>query len=260
MNKTTLEVNQLHIGFRAKGKDSSVAKNIDFRLREGELGAIVGVNGIGKSTLLRTLGKVQPALGGNVQIQGKALAQYSPAALAREVSLVLTDSILSKNMTVMEMAGLGRFPYTNWLGTLSERDREQVDAAIDRVGLRAIRNQKCYELSDGQFQKTMIARALAQDTSLMLLDEPTTHLDLHHKVQILKMLRQIAHESGRSVLFTTHEIELAIQLCDKILILDRQGNPFDAPCKLIEQGYFESMFPRELVRFDPETGSFRICK
>jgi iron complex transport system ATP-binding protein len=222
------------------------------------LAAIVGVNGIGKSTLLRTLGAVQPRLSGTVYIKNKALEAYTTAQLATALSVVLTEPIASKNLRVRELIGLGRQPYTNWIGTLSAADNSIVENAIRMVSLEELQAKKCYELSDGQLQKVMIARALAQDTRLMLLDEPTTHLDLFHKVQILKLLQRIAHETGKTILYTTHEIELAIQLCDKILIMDKDQCTFGEPNTLIEQKSFESLFPRDTIIFDSKTGSFRI--
>lgn len=128
------------------------------------------------------------------------------------------------------------------------------------VGLESLQHKKCYELSDGQLQKVMIARALAQDTSLILLDEPTTHLDLYHKVHILKLLKSIAHETGKTVMFTTHEIDMAIQLCDKMVLLDQKGNTFGTPGELIQKGCFENLFPQDTIRFDPDTASFKVSK
>ena len=222
--------------------------------------AIVGVNGIGKSTLLRTLGKVQPKLSGKITINGKSLEDHKPLQLASELSVVLTEPIASRNMTVLELVALGRSPYTNWLGTLSAHDKSKIESAIRQMELGKLQNKKCHELSDGQLQRVMIARALAQDTSVILLDEPTTHLDLYHKVQILKLLKSIAHETCKTIVFTTHEIEMAIQICDKILILDGDDNLFGEPCELIEKKAFEKLFPADTVSFDSKTGAFRIQK
>lgn len=227
-------------------------------MAQGELAAIVGVNGIGKSTLLRSLGAVQPVLAGLININDKPLELHSSPELATILSLVLTEAVASKNLTIRELIALGRQPYTNWLGTLSQEDHSIVENALQVVSLDQLPSKKCYELSDGQLQKVMIARALAQDTGLMLLDEPTTHLDLFHKVHILKLLQHIAHETGKTILYTTHEIELAIQLCDKILIMDRNSCTFGSPQTLIEQKSFESLFPPDTIVFDPESGSFRV--
>lgn len=222
--------------------------------------AIVGVNGIGKSTLLRTLGNVQPKLSGEIGLKGKSLELYRSNELATEISLVLTEPIASKNLTVLELISLGRQPYTNWIGSLSNTDKEKIKTAIIMVDLKELQHKKCYELSDGQLQKVMIARAVAQDTSIMLLDEPTTHLDLYHKAQILKLLQQIAHKTNKTIVFTTHEIELGIQLADKILLMEKGKTNFGTPKELIENRNFETMFPTDTITFDPKTASFKINK
>lgn len=227
---------------------------------KGEVAAIVGVNGIGKSTLLRTLGNVQPKLSGKITLNTIPLEQHSVQELALEISVVLTEPIASKNLTVLELISLGRQPYTNWIGTLTEEDKEKISLAMDMLQISELKSKKCYELSDGQLQRVMIARALAQDTQLILLDEPTTHLDLYHKVQILKLLKYIAHKTNKTILFTTHEIEIAIQLCDKMLILEGQQSTFGSPCELIQMKSFENLFPSDTITFDSQTGSFRVNK
>jgi len=225
---------------------------------KGELAAIVGINGIGKSTLLRTIGAVQPKISGEITIENKAIATYSPLALASKISLVLTEPIASKNLTVVELIALGRQPYTNWLGTLTATDKAKTKEAMQLVDIEALQNKRCYELSDGQLQRVMIARALAQDTPLILLDEPTSHLDLYHKVQILKLLKAIAHKTHKTILFTTHEIEVAIQLCDKMVLLQQEQSFFGDPCELIKGQHFEKLFPKDMIQFDAATGSFKI--
>ena len=224
------------------------------------MAAIVGVNGIGKSTLLRTIGGFQHKISGSIKIEGKELDTIHTLELATKVSVVLTEPIASKNMSVKEVLALGRQPYTNWLGKLSKDDISIITESVSLLELSPFLDKKCYELSDGQLQRVMIARALVQDTSIILLDEPTTHLDLYHKVQILKLLKSIAHQTEKTILFTSHEIELAIQLCDKMLILDGETNPFEEPCKLIEHKNFESLFPPDMISFDATSGSFKIMK
>ncbi len=249
-----LEVNSLAVGY----KDTVVANAINFSLSKGEMMAIVGSNGIGKSTLLRTLGKVQSKLSGTILIDEKPLEEFKSASLATKISMVLTEPIASKNMTVEELISLGRQPYTNWIGTLSEEDKSKINEAIQLLELENFRHKKCYTLSDGQLQRVLLARAVAQDTAIMLLDEPTTHLDLYHKVQILKLLQHIAHKTKKAIVFTSHEIEIALQLCDKILVLDGKTNSFGTSESLIREKAFEKLFPPEALRFDSETGTFRI--
>lgn len=251
-----LSVRDLSIGYGG----TPVAQHIDFEVKAGELVGIVGVNGIGKSTLLRTLGGFQPKLGGKILMDGKGLETLNASERSRRLSVVLTQPPASKNLSVEELIALGRQPHTNWLGRMDQGDLEAVGQSLDTFLLSDLGGHKCHQLSDGQMQRVLIARAMAQDTPLILLDEPTTHLDLFHKVQILKLLGELAHKRGKAILFTTHEIELAIQLCDRILILDARENPFGTPCELIEQRHFEKLFPSEMVAFDADTGTFKVKK
>jgi iron complex transport system ATP-binding protein len=209
---------------------------------------------------LKTIAKVLPGLDGQIHVQGKTINQYQPDHLAKEISVVLTNAMISKNLTVREVVTLGRQPYTNWIGSLSEKDNSKINSAIEMLDLKHLAQNKCYELSDGQLQRVMIARALAQDTSIIILDEPTTHLDLYHKVRILKLLKSIAHNLKKTVLFTSHEIELALQLCDKMLVLDNNENLFGEPSKLIVSRAFENLFPKDTLIFEPSTRTYKIQK
>ncbi len=258
--KHIISVQELAIGYKSKKQVTTICDGITFSLREGELTAIVGANGIGKSTLLRTLAKVQPELGGQILLNQKELSQHKPLELASELSLVLTEQIPSKNLTVLELVALGRQPYTNWIGNLTDKDREKIKEALALIQIEDIQHKKCYELSDGQLQKAMIARALAQDTSLIILDEPTTHLDIYHKVYILKLLKRIAHQTRKTILFSSHEIDLAIQLCDNMLVMHEEGTSFGSPTDLIEGGVFRRLFPQDLIDFDNTTRSFKVSK
>lgn len=256
VEKNIIDVRNLSIGYHAV----SIADDINFSLNAGQFCAIVGINGIGKSTLLRTIGKLQSKLAGDLFLEGKKLESLSSKNQAQMLSVVLTEPIASKNLTVAELIALGRQPYTNWLGSLTKRDKDAVKKNLQIFELEALQLKKCHELSDGQLQRVLIARAVTQETPIILLDEPTTHLDLSHKVQIFKLLQQLAHDNGKTIVFTTHEIDLAIQLCDKILILDGKENPFGTPRELIEGRHFERLFPKEMVQFDTKTGSFKVNK
>ncbi len=257
--QNVLEISNLSIGYSGRnGEDTVIARDLNFSLAQGEFVSIVGANGIGKSTLLRTLAGVQRRLSGQVRITGKSINSLTPQELASSLSIVLTEPLPTRNLTVRELISLGRQPYTNWLGTLTEEDTDAVALSIRNTGLEALENRKCYELSDGQLQKVLIARALAQDTPIMMLDEPTTHLDLYHKVQVLKTMKGIAREFGKTVIYTTHEIDLAIHLCDQMLILDKSGHHFGPPCRHIENQSFQNLFPSDLIDFDPGTGTFKI--
>jgi len=172
------------------------------------------------------------------------------------LSIVLTEAPASRNLSVLELISLGRQPYTNWVGKLSEMDKEIIQQAIKATETESLIHQKCYELSDGQLQRVMIARALAQDTPLILLDEPTTHLDIYHRAYILKLLKKLAKERGKTILFSTHEIDLAIQLSDKLLVMTSDKVHFNTPENLIEEGCFESLFPKETIHFDHKMKRF----
>ena len=255
-----LNTENLSIGFKTKKKDIVVASNINFELEQGQLIGLVGANGIGKSTLLRTLIKVQPSLTGSIFLNKKILKETSTIDLAKQLSIVLTEQLTSKNLSVYDLVALGRHPYTNWIGNLTEEDRQKVDEAISLVNISELKDKRCYELSDGQLQKGMIARALAQDTDIIVLDEPTTHLDMYHKAYILKLLQKLTKETSKTILFSSHEIDLAIQLCDTMIVMINDNIICDQPCNLIEKGVFNSLFPEDMIAFDTKTGSFKITK
>ncbi|MHA6280777.1 ABC transporter ATP-binding protein [Salinimicrobium sp. CAU 1759] len=253
-----LKTEDLNIGYSKKQQENVVASNINMAVEEGELVAVVGVNGVGKSTFLRTISGVQPALSGMISISGQDRDNIPPEKLATMISLVLTEQPLSKNLGVAELVALGRQPYTNWIGSLTEEDRKMVKNALSLVRIEDLQFKKCYELSDGQLQKVLIARALAQDTPLMILDEPTSHLDMYHKAQVLKLLKDLSLCTNKAVIFATHEINLALQLCDKIILMKPGEVVQDSPQQLIQKGHFESIFPADLIVFDRNTESFRI--
>lgn len=255
-----LKTENLSIGYTSKKGNTVVSKNINIELHKGELVGLVGANGIGKSTLLRTITKVQKPLAGTVILEGKNLNEFSHIELAKALSLVLTEPIATKNLSVLELIALGRQPYTNWVGNLSYEDKKIVNNALKQINITDLQNKKCFELSDGQFQKAMIARALAQDTSLIILDEPTTHLDMYHKAFILKLLQKLVKETQKTILFSSHEIDLAIQLCDKLIVMTKDEVIMDSPCNLIVKGAFDGLFPKDMIVFDHKTGSFRVKK
>lgn len=255
-----LKTENLSIGYASKKKQTVVASNISIELQKGELIGLVGANGVGKSTLLRTLTKVQKPLSGEILLNNKQLSEYEFIDLAKVMSLVLTEPIASKNLSVFELVALGRQPYTNWVGNLLEKDLEIINLALSQTNINDLKHKKCFELSDGQLQKVMIARALAQDTDLIILDEPTTHLDMYHKAYILKLLQKLVKNTNKTILFSSHEIDLAIQLCDSMIVITPDGVVSDEPCNLIKKGTFETLFPNDLIAFEEKTGSFRVNK
>ncbi|WP_417875921.1 ABC transporter ATP-binding protein [Winogradskyella sediminis] len=257
---TILTAKQLSIGYKTKRAEMVIASNINFELQKGQLIGLVGANGIGKSTLLRTLIQVQPELSGSISLNGKDLKTTSTLELAKQLSIVLTEPLISKNLSVFELVALGRHPYTNWIGNLTEADITIINKSLDLIKIADLKDKKCYELSDGQLQKVMIARALAQDTDVIVLDEPTSHLDMYHKAYILKLLQRLTKDTGKTILFSSHEIDLAIQLCDTMIVMQKEKVVCNQPCQLISEGIFETLFPKDLIVFDEKTGSFRVTK
>lgn len=253
-----LEARNLKIGYNGKKKSSVIADNVNFSLSLGELIGLVGANGIGKSTLLRTLTGMQSALGGDVLLYGEKLKSYSPFQIATKISVVLTEPPASKNLSVRELISLGRQPHTNWMGSLTEKDIEAINYALGVTETYDLANRKCYELSDGQMQRVAIARAIAQDTPIIILDEPTTHLDIYHRAYVLKLLKKLASETHKTILFSTHEIDLAIQMTDRLIVMTREETYFDTPKQLIQEGRFDSLFPSQTIEFDSEKGVFVI--
>jgi iron complex transport system ATP-binding protein len=255
-----LKTGQLTIGYQSKKALTIVLENINISIPNGALVGLVGGNGSGKSTLIRTLTKVQAPISGDIFLNEKTLNDYTPIDLAKTISLVLTEPLFSKNLSVEELVALGRQPYTNWIGKLSKVDKQLVNLALEQVDLESIRHKKCFELSDGQLQRVMIARAIAQDTDLIILDEPTTHLDLYHKAFIFKLMKQLVDKTGKTILFSTHEIDLAIQLCDYMIVLDGNTCQISDPCQLIENDAFSKLFPKDMIVFDKQSASFKVQK
>ncbi|WP_310397784.1 ABC transporter ATP-binding protein [Hymenobacter sp.] len=225
----------------------------------GELVCLLGPNGAGKSTLLRTLAGLQPPLSGRLDLGGTALARLSAGERARRLSIVLTDRVDAGNLTVRELVSLGRHPHTGWLGTLSAHDEAQVSAALAATDTEAYARRPVGELSDGERQKVLLARAVAQDTPLVLLDEPTAHLDLPNRVALMRLLHRLARQTGKAILLSTHELDLALQAADRVWLLAadgalRTGTPED----LVLSGAFAAAFAREGLAFDPATGTFAL--
>ena len=256
MSKTVLHTKNLTIGYTKAKQKTVVQDNISIALESGKLIALIGKNGIGKSTFLKTITGIIPALHGEVELNNKNINSYQPNDLAQELSLVLTEALPPSNLTVYEIVALGRQPYTNWIDKLSQDDKTKIEEAISLTGISDFIHKKHYEVSDGQLQKVMIARALAQDTSLIILDEPTTHLDLVHKVTLLKLLQKLAHETNKTILYSTHDLDLAIQLADDVIVFTEEAIFKDQPCNLISDGVFEKVFQNDSITFDKEKGKF----
>lgn len=256
--ETIIATNYLSIGYKTKKETIVIAKNLNLELTSGKLITLVGANGIGKSTLLRTLTGIQKPIEGEVLLHDKNLKSYETLELAQNLSLVLTEKLPPSNLTVFELIALGRQPYTNWLGKLSDEDISTVKLVMKLTQIEHLAEKKHFEISDGQLQKVMIARALAQETSIIILDEPTTHLDLFHKVSVFKLLKKLSQETNKCILFSTHDIDLAIQLSDEMIVMTEENIVQDQPCNLISKGIFNSLFKDETITFDSEKGKFVI--
>ncbi len=255
---TILSTSNLNIGYKTKKATVTIAEDLNLNLTAGKLISLIGANGIGKSTLLRTITGIQQPLSGNVFLNDKNIKTYKSLDLAQNLSLVLTEKLPPSNLTVFELVALGRQPYTNWIGTLTETDIEKVREAMELTQIEHLAAKKHYEISDGQLQKVLIARALAQNTPLIILDEPTTHLDLLHKVSLFKLLKKLTQETQKCILFSTHDIDLAIQLSDEMIIMTSEIVVQDEPCHLISNGSFETLFKYDHIIFDAEKGKFLI--
>jgi iron complex transport system ATP-binding protein len=257
-NKIILQASQISIGYSYKKEKIVVASHIDLTLEKGKLIALIGANGIGKSTLLKTITGIQKPLSGTVSLNEKNIHELDSLSLAQNLSLVLTEKLPPSNLTVFELIALGRQPYTNWIGKLTEHDIAKVNEAMELTQISHLASKKHYEISDGQLQKVLVARALAQDTPLIILDEPTTHLDLLHKVALFKLLKKLTQETEKCILFSTHDIDMAIQLSDEIIIMTPETVVQDQPCNLIMKGSFNTLFKDEHIIFDAEKGKFVI--
>lgn len=251
-----LKTKQLKIGYKSNKTIKIIASDINVSLQAGKLISLIGSNGIGKSTFLKTIAGIIPTLDGSVFLNQRQIESFSTTELAENLSLVLTEKLPLSSLSVYELIALGRQPYTNWLGKLSKEDENQIEKALELTQISDLRNRKYYELSDGQFQKVMIARAIAQDTPFIILDEPSTHLDLFHKVSLFKLLQKLAHETNKCVLFSTHDLDLAIQLSDEIIIMKENLFKHNSPAELINQGIFDDFFNDDSIVFDRNTKQF----
>lgn len=236
-----------------------VAADINADIFSGELTCLLGANGIGKSTLLRTLSAFLPKLSGKIYLQDKEIEAFTEKDLARLVGVVLTEQLDIKNMTAYELIGLGRSPYTGFWGTLSKGDRKIVEESIAWVKIEKLANRMVDTLSDGERQKVMIAKALAQQTPVIFLDEPTAFLDFPSKVEMMQLLHRLSRQTGKTIFMSTHDLELALQIADKIWLMDAQsGIRIGTPEDLSLNGSLSGFFARKGIVFDTQTGLFRI--
>lgn len=259
MKERSIYIDNLAIGYRDKNKNNLVAEHITADIFSGELTCLLGANGVGKSTLLRTLSAFQPKLSGHIFLREKEINSYTEKELSNLIAVVLTEKCEIKNMTARELIGLGRSPYTGFWGKLSKEDHKIVDNAISLVKIEDLSQRSIDTLSDGERQKVMIAKALAQETPIIFLDEPTAFLDFPSKVEIMQLLHRLSRTTGKIIFLSTHDLELALQIADRIWLMDKQsGVRIGVPEDLSLDGSLSNFFARKGIIFDQNTGLFRI--
>lgn len=256
--KQTIILQNLSIGYMSKKSKKLVASDLSCSVWSGELTCLLGSNGVGKSTLLRTLCAFQPKLAGHILINGKDISSYREKELAKLISVVLTERFSIRNMTAKELISMGRSPYTGFWGMLDDKDNEIVDEAIRLVKIEKLANRLIDTLSDGERQKCLIAKALVQDTPIILLDEPTAFLDFPSKVELMQLLHRLSRETNKTIFLSTHDLELALQIADKIWLMDEKtgvqmGTPED-----LALNNLKSFFAQKDIIFDPTSGLFRV--
>lgn len=252
-----LEGRQVATGYRKGRHQAVVHRGLDFTLRAGELVCLLGGNGTGKSTLLRTLAGVQPALGGRLRLLGRPLADYGVRERSTAIGLVLTERVQAGGLTVFELAALGRQPYTGYFGRLTRHDRERVRQALEAVGMEEKAAASVAELSDGERQKVMIAKVLVQECPLILLDEPTAFLDVTSRIEVMDLLHRLAREERKAVLMSTHDVEQALALADRLWLMRRDGGWLcGATEDVVLSGGMDRLFGASAVTFDRMSGGY----
>lgn len=233
-------------------------KRADIGFGWGEFTALIGRNGTGKSTLLRTIASLAKPMEGHITLSGVRLEELSRMEIAERIAFVSTDEVKVENLKVEDVVALGRAPYTNWVGTLTEEDKAKVACSLRLVGMESFAQKGIQTLSDGERQRVMIARALAQDTPIILLDEPTAFLDLPNKYEICLLLRELAHKEGKCIIFSTHDFNIALDLCDTIAMIDHGHFFYGTTDMLISSGELDRLFEDTALTFDPVLRNVRL--
>jgi len=256
-----ISIRNLEIGYPIKGNLNNILFNdINLDGKSGELIALVGKNGIGKSTLLRNISGLQQPINGHINYFGKHKNSYSRTDFARMVSFVSTEIVNVNNLSVFDLVSLGRFPHTNWLGKLKSEDVSRSVRALEMVGMGTFARKHINEISDGERQRVMIARTLAQDTKIIVLDEPTAFLDLPNKYEIIHLLNKLSKEENKTIIFSTHDLNIAIQEADKIWLMLEDKVAEGAPEDLILNETFNRIFENSNLKFDKLKGDFKMNK
>ncbi len=256
--KPVIKAEHLSIGYRtSKRSESVIHRQLNFVLHAGEMTCLLGPNGVGKSTLLRTLACFQPPLSGELLFEGQPMERYSERELSRKIGIVLTDKTQVGGLTVYELVSLGRQPHTGFFGRLKETDHQLIREAVKSVGIAHKADSYMAELSDGEKQKAMIAKALVQECPLILLDEPTAFLDVVSRIEIMQLLHTIAHERKRTILLSTHDVEQAFMFADKLWLLSPdEGLHYGATEDIVFDGSMERLFPQRSIHFDHARGGY----
>ena len=253
-----LTATKLSIGYSHRGQETCVAEALELALNAGEFICLLGPNGAGKSTLIRTLAGMQAPLSGSLKLQNQTFHSISPRERARMISVVLTEALPVGMMDAYSLVALGRHPYSGWLGGLDQTDKERIAWAFKAVGAEGLEGRQIAELSDGERQKVSIARALAQEAQVMLLDEPTAFLDLPRRVELMSILRNLAHREQMGLLLSTHDLDLALRFADRLWMITTDGQLIQGyPEELAMSGEFARIFANENLDWDAERGSFR---
>lgn len=254
-----LKLSELTTGYSGRRSSKAITSDINASLRKGEMACLLGPNGSGKSTLLRTLCRFLAPLSGEIELYGKRIEQYSQHELSRIVGVVLTDKLMVSNMTVRELVEIGRSPYTGFWGRLGKHDTVAIEKAIHLTGIDTLADRQVQTLSDGERQKSLIAKVIAQETPIIILDEPTAFLDYPSKIELMQLLHRLAFNEGKTIFLSTHDVELALQIADSLWLLDRGlGLKTGTTHRLIENGDIGRYFDREGITFDHEKKSFVI--
>ena len=259
----TVLLQDLCIGYTTKGSKKVVASHLNAAINSGELTCLLGQNGVGKSTLLRTLSAFQPPLSGDILMSTttnhpSSITSFSDKELSRLIGVVLTEKPDVQNMTVLELVGMGRSPYTGFWGTLTDEDRQIVDKAISLVHIEPLASRLIHTLSDGERQKVMIAKALAQQTPVIYLDEPTAFLDYPSKVEMMQLLRQLAIDEQKTIFLSTHDVELSLQVADRLWLMEPQGLSVGTPRELADSGALSRFIERSGIVFDKDTMTINV--
>ncbi|MBO7195373.1 MAG: ABC transporter ATP-binding protein [Alistipes sp.] len=232
--------------------------NLSTSIKAGELTALVGRNGTGKSTLLRAITGLGDRIKGNIYLAGKPIDSLTTAELAQTVAFVTTDKVRIANLRCRDVVALGRAPYTNWIGRMQVQDEEIVMHSMALVGMSDYADKTMDRMSDGECQRIMIARALAQQTPIILLDEPTAFLDMPNRYELCTLLQHLAHQEKKSILFSTHELDIALALCDSIALISPPQLHLLPTEQMVSSGHIERLFTSGIVNFDPTTRSVSI--